>query len=58
MDPYESYQTHFGFDHFDLKPMAFSKLGIDPYFNYYNPGWRNHPNCSWKAQAMGINSTP
>ena len=28
--------------------------GNDPYSNTYNPGWRNHPNFSWKPQP-GIN---
>jgi len=27
------------------------------YINTYNPGWRNHPNFSWRAQALG-NSGP
>jgi hypothetical protein len=36
---------------------AFSHQGNDPYSNTYNPGWRNHPNFSWKAQASS-NSTP
>jgi hypothetical protein len=31
---------------------AFSRLGNDPYSNSYNPGWRNHPNFSWRAQAL------
>ena len=26
----------------------FSRPGNDPYSNTYNPGWRNHPNVSWK----------
>ena len=30
--------------------------GNDPYSNTYNPGWRNHPNFSWKPQP-GINSS-
>jgi len=28
---------------------AFSDPGNDPYSNTYNPGWKNHPNFSWKA---------
>jgi hypothetical protein len=36
---------------------AFSKLGNDPYSNTYNPGWRNHPNFSWKSPNTK-NSTP
>jgi hypothetical protein len=28
---------------------AFSRPGNDPYSNTYNPGWRNHPNFSWKS---------
>jgi uncharacterized coiled-coil protein SlyX len=35
---------------------AFSIPGNDPYSNTYNPGWRNHPNCSWKNPTSG-NST-
>jgi len=31
--------------------VAFSHLGNDSYSNTYNPGWRNHPNFSWKVQA-------
>jgi hypothetical protein len=50
-DPYESYQTHFGFDHFDLKPAAFSRPVNNPYSDYYDPGWRNHPNFAWQDQA-------
>jgi hypothetical protein len=29
---------------------AFARPGNDPYSNTYNPGWRNHPNFSWKGQ--------
>jgi hypothetical protein len=36
---------------------AFSHLGNDPYSNTYNPGWRNRPNFSWKAQDSS-NSVP
>jgi hypothetical protein len=36
---------------------AFSHPGNDPYSNTYNPGWKNHPNFSWKAQAAS-NSVP
>jgi uncharacterized coiled-coil protein SlyX len=36
---------------------AFSKPGNDPYSNTYNPGWRNHPNFSWKNPTLG-NSAP
>jgi hypothetical protein len=28
-----------------------SRLGNHPYSNSYNPGWRNHPNFSWRAQG-------
>ena len=31
--------------------------GNDPFANTYNPGWRNHPNFSWKPQAVN-NPTP
>ena len=30
---------------------GFSRPGNDPFSNTYNPGWRNHPNFSWKQQA-------
>jgi hypothetical protein len=53
IDPYEGYQTHFGFDHFDLEPMAFSRPANNPYSDYYDLGWRNHPNFSWQNQATG-----
>jgi hypothetical protein len=36
---------------------AFSQPGNDPYSNTYNPGWRNHPNFSWKNPTAG-NSAP
>jgi hypothetical protein len=36
---------------------AFSRLGKDPYSNTYNPGWRNHPNFSWKG-PNAENSAP
>ncbi len=49
--------THFGFDHFDLEPVTLSRPENDPYSNYYDLGWRNRPNFSWQAQAMG-NSAP
>ena len=26
--------------------------GHDPFSNTYNPGWRNHPNFSWKTQPI------
>jgi len=32
---------------------TFSRLGNDPYSNFYNLGWRNHPNFLWRAQANG-----
>jgi hypothetical protein len=51
MNPYEGYQTYFGFDHFDLEPVAFSRPANNPYSDYYDPGWRNHPNLSWQYQA-------
>jgi hypothetical protein len=31
--------------------VAFSRPVNDPYSHSYNPGWRNHPNFSWRAQA-------
>jgi hypothetical protein len=36
---------------------AFYRLGNDPYSNTYNPGWRNHPNFSWKS-TNAKNSAP
>jgi hypothetical protein len=36
---------------------AFSRSGNDPYSNIYNPGWRNHPNFSWKS-PNAENSAP
>jgi hypothetical protein len=33
--------------------VAFSGPVNDPYSHSYNPGWRNHPNFSWRAQAPG-----
>jgi hypothetical protein len=57
MDPYKGYQTHFGFDHFDLEPIAFSRPANNPYSDYYDPGWKNHHIISWEAQAAG-NSAP
>jgi hypothetical protein len=32
---------------------AFSRPGNDPYSNSYNSRWRNHPNFSWRAPALG-----
>ena len=32
---------------------GFSKLGNDPFSNTFNPGWRNHPNFSWKSPGQG-----
>jgi hypothetical protein len=46
-----SYGTH------EQVNAVFSCSGNDPYSNTYILGWRNHPNFSWKAQALG-NSTP
>jgi len=56
-DPYVGYQTHFGFDHFDLEPEAFSRPPNKPYSDYYDLGWINHHNFSWHDQATG-NSAP
>ena len=30
---------------------GFTKPNFDPYSNTYNPGWRQHPNFSWKGQS-------
>ena len=32
---------------------GFSKPGNDPFSNTFNPGWRNHPNFSWKSPGQG-----
>ncbi|KAI5681974.1 hypothetical protein M9H77_03202 [Catharanthus roseus] len=29
----------------------------DPYSNTYNPGWRNHPNFSWRQQGEEVPHT-
>lgn len=57
MDPYEGDQTHFGFDHFDLEPEAFSRPSNNPYSDYYDPGWKNHHNFSCQDKATR-NSAP
>jgi hypothetical protein len=33
----------------------FQKLSSGPYFETYNPGWRNHPNFSWKQNQRTTN---
>ena len=40
--------------------MAFQRPKNDPFFPYYNPGWRNHPNFSWSngSNAAIPNSQP
>ena len=35
---------------------GYPKPSNDPFSNTYNPGWRNHPNFSWKPQTS--NSSP
>ncbi len=57
MDPYDGYQTHLVFDHFDLELVAFSRPVNNPYSDYYDPRWRNHHNFFWHDQATG-NSAP
>ncbi|XP_058213682.1 uncharacterized protein LOC131325434 [Rhododendron vialii] len=37
---------------------GFTRPGNDPYSNTYNPGWRNHPNFSWKQQASSNSPAP
>ncbi|XP_058217337.1 uncharacterized protein LOC131328408 [Rhododendron vialii] len=37
---------------------GFARPGNDPYSNTYNPGWRNHPNFSWKQQAPSNSPAP
>jgi hypothetical protein len=34
---------------------SFQKLSSGPYFETYNPGWRNHPNFSWKQNQPTTN---
>ena len=33
---------------------SFQRPGNDPFSNTYNPGWRNHPNFSWKPQNSNL----
>jgi hypothetical protein len=54
MDPYEGYQTHFEFDHFDLELVAFSRPANDPCSDYYNLGWRNLIISPRKLQPLEI----
>ena len=30
----------------------------DPFSNTYNPGWRNHPNFSWRDQGANRQAPP
>jgi len=30
----------------------FQRPNHNPYSQTYNPGWTNHPNCSWKSDAQ------
>ena len=32
----------------------FNRDRNDPYSNFYNPGWRNHPNFSWSNQGNAM----
>ncbi|XP_050233331.1 uncharacterized protein LOC126681820 [Mercurialis annua] len=34
------------------------RQGNDPYSNTYNPGWRNHPNFSWRDNSGQANGNP
>ncbi|XP_057444569.1 uncharacterized protein LOC130736799 [Lotus japonicus] len=48
---------------FDEEVKAMGNYQNDPYSNTYNPGWRNHPNFSWRDQnnsgdAGGSNQFP
>jgi hypothetical protein len=38
---------------YDQMNTNFSSLGFESNSNVYNSDWRNHPNFSWQAQAMG-----
>ncbi|KAJ8762772.1 hypothetical protein K2173_022901 [Erythroxylum novogranatense] len=31
----------------------YNRQRLDPYSNTYNPGWRNHPNFSWRNDQVG-----
>ncbi|KAG9458286.1 hypothetical protein H6P81_002794 [Aristolochia fimbriata] len=31
---------------------------MDPYSNTYNPGWKNHPNCSWNNANQSRQNPP
>lgn len=35
---------------------AFNRARNDPFSQTYNPGWRNHPNFSWKQNAPTTNA--
>ena len=37
---------------------TYARTGNDPFSNTYNPGWRNHPNFSWRPQNQGVPFTP
>jgi acetylglutamate synthase len=38
---------------YDQRNTNFSSPGFESNSNVYNSDWRNHPNFSWQAQAMG-----
>ncbi|XP_057432285.1 uncharacterized protein LOC130725041 [Lotus japonicus] len=40
---------------FDEEVKAMGNPQNNPYSNTYNPGWRNHPNFSWRDQAKSGN---
>ncbi|XP_059463451.1 uncharacterized protein LOC132192202 [Corylus avellana] len=37
---------------------TFARSGNDPYSNSYNLEWRNHPNFSWRGEALGNLARP
>ena len=37
---------------------TFKKPNFDPHSQNYNPGWRNHPNFSWKNENFAQSSQP
>ena len=37
---------------------GFNKPNNDPFSNTYNPGWKNHPNFSWKSQQPQPKAQP
>ena len=36
----------------------FIRRGNNPYYNTYNPEWRNHPNFAWSKNSGQMNNPP